>query len=131
MELNDFQGNTDRATCQMILQRILQLLLVRDEASVAMLLRNTSCRHFAAVAGTSLSSMWSLPIQLILLLTLLHTSCQFTVSKLCCSACMPPFFCLWYNSSSLDFSSAARGSSTCIFDAQILSPTNRTLGTSY
>ena len=103
MELNDFQGNTDRATCQMILQRILQLLLVRDEASVAMLLRNTSCRHFAAVAGTSLSSMWSPPIQLILLLTLPHTSRQLTVSKLCCAACMPPFFCLWYHSSSRDF----------------------------
>ena len=63
---------------------------------------NSACAPLTG-AGTSLSSMWSPPIQLILLLTLSHTSRQLTVSKLCCSACMPLFFCLWYNSSSRDF----------------------------
>ena len=54
-ERKEFQGkpcvlnthkvdNTDRSTCQIILQHKQHLLFARNEASDAMLLRNTSCR---------------------------------------------------------------------------------------
>ena len=50
--------NTDRSTCQIILQHKQHLLFARNEASDAMLLRNTSCRQLAACAGLSPNSLW-------------------------------------------------------------------------
>ena len=80
--------NTDRSTCQINLQHESYLLLARNEASDAMLLRSASCRHLAACAGTSLNSLWRGATYAIL-------ECVWSMlKKKTCHRCPRDFICL-------------------------------------